>query len=650
MKKFLIKLLCFIISLSTMLALVGCKDNNEKGAFGELNSGFNVRYDVNDSSKPLMLAENGATKYKIVYPKVPNKAEALAVEELVYFLQEAFSIEFKVITDENASLDTNNYYISIGETTILKSLDGTDNEVERDFETLKQNGFTIANRGNTVFICSAFSPGTLTGVYDFLEKQVNLDILAYEEILIDKVNSKEIYDYGTFKYTPNAQFVYYSGSITYQYDSVWSYRMRTSPKSGYGGSYINGNILGLFSHTIGHEVLAKSKAENVQYFPDGTHFCLRNNGKNFDDPTGGYYKIASEVCTRIKNGSSQLFYELGMNDDVGKCKCEYCTEYYANHMEAEAYLDLLNYVGRRIREFSKENNINRTCYAMGLMYNLYETPPTKYDEETGKYVPIREDIYMDENAMVRWAPITSCFSHAWDDPNCSHNAKSYIQKIEGWASLTDNLALWTYGKCFQGAGPKLFFPDVSAIDGTADYFDKHNFLFVMIQNEASDKDGTFYELKEYLRRKMYYNSEYDFNALFEKFFEVFYKDAAPAMKEYYKLIMLNFNNISNKKGYGNCIGSYYNTHVYHDIGDWTYEVLINLEKSIKKAYELIENSNQSDEVKSKLRDRVASDAMMYQHFLYADYRAYFSTEEFNVRANTYKKHCEKYGIRNLANV
>ena len=77
---------------------------------------------------------------------------------------------------------------------------------------------------------------------------------------------------------------------------------------------------------------------------------------------------------------------------------------------------------------------------------------------------------------------------------------------------------------------------------------------------------------------------------------------------------------------------------------------MNLEKPINKAYELIENSNQSEEMKAKLRDRVATDAMMYQHFLYADFKTYFGTEEFNSRIAKYKADCEKYGIRNLANV
>ena len=648
MKKLLLKLICMVISVSVCLSLVACGTTEGRGSYGTIEEEFAIRYDATDSSKPLMLADNGVTKYKIVYPATSETAELLSVDELIYFFRESFGINFQAIPDDKASLDINNYYISVGDTSILRSLDDTDNEVPRDFNTLKEKGFTIANRGNTLFITGNQSNGTLCGVYEFLTKQINYDCIAYDELLFDVCDSKALYDFDTYMYTPNAQFVHFSGSPRYQYDSIWSHRMNLSQHSGMGGAGANGGLLGIYSHTIGQDVAPRNGYP--QFYPDGTHFCLRNNGKDPDDPTGGYYRIAEDVCNMVYSHDYSIFYELGMNDDVGKCKCEFCTPYYREHVDSEAYLDLLNYVGKRIREFSKEKGIKRKAYAMGLMYNLFETPPTTYDEATGEYIPLNENVYVDENVMARWAPISSCFSHHWNDPNCKLNSNTFGHKINGWASLTDNLGIWTYGKYFHGAGPKMYFPDLSAVQGIADYLEEHNFLLFFTQNEGIDDDNTFYELKDYIKGKMFYNNEYDINVLFEKFFTTFYKDAAPAMKEYYNLIIANFNEISLKKNYGNCIDCWYNQFIYHEVTDWTYEVLMNLEKPINKAYELIENSNQSEEMKAKLRDRVATDAMMYQHFLYADFKTYFGTEELNSRIAKYKADCEKYGIRNLANV
>ena len=655
MKKLFNKLLCVIIALSVSLSLVACgtKDGG-RTSVGEIVQEFGVRYDATDDSKPLMLVDKGVTKYKIVYPENINVAETMAMSELVIFLRESFGITFQTIPDNKASLDLNNYYISIGETSLIKSLDGTNDKVVRNYSELKETGFTIANRGNVVFICGAEYQGTITGTYAFLEKEVNFEQFAIDEIYVDKLDSKVIYDFENYSYTPNVQYTVITGGPLKGKDKVNSFRQHLAYDTGSGTDAMT-SVFGMgYGHTI-PEVFKPTDPEYKQFYPDGLHFCLTNQGKEFDDPTSGFEFLANYVVNNIASRHQQglvipKIYELGMNDDVGKCSCESCKVYYREHIDSEAYLNLLNHIAKKIKAYCDENGVTRKIVVQGLMYNLFETPPTKYDEATGTYVPLNENIYMHENAAARWTPISSCFSHAWNDPNCAHNSKTYIHKIEGWAALTDNLSLWSYGIYFQGAGGKMYFPDVGAIKGQADYFAEHPFIVARWETNLQDKDGTFYELKDYLRGKLFYDNRYDFDVLYNKFFENYYKAAAPAMKKYMDLTMANFNDISLRKGFGNCIDCWYNMFIYHDKGDWSYEVILALENVIKEAYALIEASDYDAETKAKLVDRVASDGLMYKHFLLSDFRTNYTKEELAIMDATYLAECEKAGVTNRAGV
>lgn len=647
-----------MLALTVCFSFVACGDEEDNGLVPEneiivpdgtlvdsavltLNK-LGVANDANDSSKQLMLAENGTSNYRIVVPDDISKAENLASSDLVRFVKESLGVTLKIVSDaEIGSTDNKQYLISIGNTTLLEEYGKTDATLVPKLDELKENGQLIANRGNLIFIAGANSSGVYSAMVTFIEKQLNFEQYSDDEYTIDKLDKQAVYNYGTFKYTPNVQFNLISGGVVNRSTSQERYRIRQIADNLNGGKDIaDQGLLGLYSHTIGKEILNKT---NRTFFPDGTHLCLTNEDAFEAMAQELFIKINALPATR----TDTITYELGMPDDFGKCNCARCTAYYKTHIDSEAYLDCLNYVAKRLKQHLKENNIKIKVYVMGLMYNLYEKPPVSYNEITEEYEPFNENIYVEDLLQIRVTPIGACQGHAWNDPRCTYNSQRTIHDINGWATLTPNLSLWNYGYIFHGIGGALFFPDIQAIEMLADYHEEHPFFLNRIQSSGTmDSDRPFSELADYLRGRMFYDNEYNFEVLYNKFFANYYKVAAPAMEKYLNITLSQFDIISDKKGYNGCIDSWFSAWAYDSMEDWPYDLLLVLDDCIKEAYELIENSNLDAETKAKLVDRVESDSLMHRTFIIGRYQSNYSKMDFDKMLAEFKEDCAKHGFSN----
>lgn len=658
MKKLLSKLLCLLLALTLCLTFVACGDEEDGGANpGEeiivpngtlvdsavvTLSKLGVANDAIDSSKQLMLAENGTSNYQIVIPENYSNAENNASLDLQRFVKESLGVTLKIVYDnEIGSTDNKQYLISIGKTTLLEEYSKTDELLKPNLDEIKENGQIIAIRGNLIFITGANNSGTYSAMVSFIEKELNFEQYAVDEYVIDKLDKQVVYNFGTFKYTPNVQFNLISGGVVNRSTVQERFRQRLCAESGNGGSDGNGgSLLGLYSHTIGTQILSKS---NKDYFPDGTHLCLTNED--------AFEAMAQELFRMIRSlpvsRTDTITYELGMPDDFGKCGCARCNAYYKTHIDSEAYLNCLNHVAKRLKEYLEETNSKIRVYVMGLMYNLYEKPPVSYNEITEEYEPFNEDIYVEDLLQIRYTPIASCQGHAWNDPRCDYNSQSTIHYVNGWASIAKNMSLWNYGYIFHGIGGALVFPDFQAVDMLAEYHEEHPFYLNRIQGSGTvEKDRPFSELKHYLLGKKFYDNEYNFDVLYNKFFANYYKVAAPAMEKYLNITLANFDAISDKKGYNGCIDSWFEAWRYDDAEDWPFELLIALDDCIKEAYELIENSNLDAKTKAILVDRVESDSLMHRTFLIGNYQSNFSATEYSEMLNDFHADCEKHGFSN----
>ena len=180
MKKKLKTLLSVILSFSTLFSAVGCQNQGSKDVSGGQNLGTNVTRSVytngvHDYTAPLTdkdFIKNGRCDYTLVVPEVTTTYLRTAQQELCYFFKKATGIDLKTTTDAGlGGHSANTKYISLGETSLLKSTD-----IDYSYETLNFDGGKIVTKDNNIYIIGGYDTGTLFAVYTFLNITFKVNI------------------------------------------------------------------------------------------------------------------------------------------------------------------------------------------------------------------------------------------------------------------------------------------------------------------------------------------------------------------------------------------------------------------------------------------------------------------------------------------
>ncbi len=113
-----------------------------------------------------------------------------AVEELINFFKESTGCELKVANDEKSQ----NVLFALGRTPLLKKANSS-----KDYSVLKEDGFFIVEKDETVFIDGNTDAAVLYGVYDFLETY--LGVRFFSNVTDSSFNFADGVAFAFFTYT-----------------------------------------------------------------------------------------------------------------------------------------------------------------------------------------------------------------------------------------------------------------------------------------------------------------------------------------------------------------------------------------------------------------------------------------------------------------
>ena len=133
-------------------------------AVKQFDKTFNENHVFSYKTTGTYMVQNGRTTYKVVVPEVETEAVSYAKSELSRFFKEATGIDLKFVKDTGLTHNDTNRYISLGDTSLYKSLNRND-----DIAALKKDGTKIFTKDKTVYIIGGKEGGVLNGVYDFLK-------------------------------------------------------------------------------------------------------------------------------------------------------------------------------------------------------------------------------------------------------------------------------------------------------------------------------------------------------------------------------------------------------------------------------------------------------------------------------------------------
>ena len=128
--------------------------------------------------KQIMLTRNGHTEYTVIQSDKATEPEKFAVEELTHFLGRVTGAAFPVMSESSFSGEGPGIYVGWTDYTVENGI-GSD--------TLGEEEWVIRTIGKDLVITGGRPRGTLFGIYEFLERQVECHWLdQYTEVIPSK--------------------------------------------------------------------------------------------------------------------------------------------------------------------------------------------------------------------------------------------------------------------------------------------------------------------------------------------------------------------------------------------------------------------------------------------------------------------------------
>ena len=156
-------------------------------------------------------------------------------------------------------------------------------------------------------------------------------------------------------------------------------------------------------------------------------------------------------------------------------------------------------------------------------------------------------------------------------------------------------------------------------------------------------NAPFQALQRYLFSKFYWSSNHEAETLMNNFFDAYYQEASPFMREYFDAIRLNTTLIGSKFDDKGCFVYHNDAGNYYDSKNWSFNLLQSYQNIIDKAYEAIESAGYSAEREEQLYWRIRADEMFVHTYYVYNYQSYFSADDYAALKARYLADNEKLG-------
>lgn len=659
MKKFSVSAILSATLSALLIMCQGCSKNPPEDIKKPSPIENNYAIDV-VTGETLMLVESRKSDYTILIPENAHNVEKKAAEELKNFVYEATAANIRIAKDSEMSVTANSKVILLGDTSYST-------KVVAEYAQLGDSGFIMDISGNNIILKGATPEGSLYSVYEFLSQELNFEAYAIDEYYIDKVADVKV---TKFDNTPQVAAIDYRQPGWGISSDDRAERMRLIKPNAIGES-VYGKDWGVAAHSIAWYVYPDvCQGEQYEDWFGNGHICMTVGDKKNPDGTlkyeedplidflvNGTPENPNCLINTIIGNQTARFWELGHPDDGNSCHCETCEEGREKWGGISGiYMRWINKVGQKIESEFEKRGIQREITLMGLMYNAYQDAPATISadgtitlngtaSEEEKNAQILSKRTGNVKTTVRYAPISACYAHSFDDPQCEINSRgNYKDTLKKWKYICGDNKLFFYGYNAEFYDYVFFFNDMAYMNKQYKLLSDVGVYSVYENTISGNRNGPFMAMKVYLKSKLMWNPDLDVRNLVENFYDNYFKAASPYMKELYDGVRLHFAELSvtlNSNGcYGfNKIGAY-----YMEPANWPVNLLFQFQKSVDKAMNALKNAGYDQETYEKIYWRIKADEVFMTHWYVNNYSNAFSSEEFDALQKDFKATCDHLGI------
>ena len=612
------KILLVVVSLLLVAGIVTTiillTDSNEQQTTVPTDN-FNTTED--DPDTDIYLFNEGASPYSIVIPEEASGDIVFAANELVNFFQEATGYVLPVIEDTDLTFNPDDYYLSIGNTTIQAGSDVSVTYEEYGLDTLK-----LVRKGNTIIMAGSNDKGAMYAMYEFLERTFNLETYAIDEWYIDtEVETAFIKDFdvleiplfprrsvGLFPYTINETFRNRMRQEFYSTDWIyWSHsHFRILPKEIYFEEHPD------------------------WYSPDGTQLCLTN-----DEMRAEFTRVVIEL---MKEHPEYSYIMLGQEDINTFCTCPDCQELVDQYKESGVMMHFVNKVADDVQAYIDEYEPGRIFFLGTFGYHKTQIAPAILNDD-GVYEPIDDTVLPRDNVMVMVAPIRACNSHDYYS-ECNRETE---QVLRSWDAVAhDHMFVWMYNKVFG----QYFLPfnNFSTLVDNYQILADMGVSFVYHQGNKETEAGGLQEMMSYVEAKLMWDNNQNPDELASDFIEHYYKDAAPHFQEYYDLIRMTYTIWETRDGKHAYNSGSISLETYNS-NYWTRDYLDSLYNLFDEMLESIAHYEETDpELFETLTLRIKKERLTVQIMYLEFYFDEFTYDEASEMIDDFEYVCSRFGI------
>ena len=614
--KILIFLLALVLTVSAFAC--GCNSSGEKP--GE-NGGGSVNPPVVYTDKELV--KNGASEYKIVIPAAASNKEELAASEFNDIFALSTGFELPVINDAGLTYSKNDKYILIGLNSLSESLG-----IKPERSELGEQGYIVKTIDSSVVITGATKNGfgTLYGVYEFMSYQVDFECYAEDETFVEqyrdcKLVSVDIKDKPDIEnvivcgdaYVSNMQFQYRNRFVSLTNDLFVG---RTTP---YHSSFFY----------LPKETYAKDHPKWYSDAQDQICYYAHGDEKEYKALVDTLFDILVDV---VKENENIQHIGFNIEDTTTFCTCATCTakKLQYNGANSAGCIILMNNISKRFEEARKTDDALKDRILDFCFFAYKETflAPARYDEATGKYVPVANEVVCRDDVY----PFVCTFNANRAETLTSSKNASAKATIDAWGALSDHIAFWTYTENYNDyLAPR---DCITMMQENYKYISSFNPIFYKEESQGVNYNGTGFQcMKYWLQYKTAWNVNVNTDALIDEYFDHYFQDAKEPMMKFYNSYTTHLRRLAEEQNYS----QFDNLNILKP-ERFSYGLLNGWLEYINEAYAKIDYlKNENPAQYQKLKKRIAIESVTVNYSIISLYGNNFSTDELRSRVESFKE-------------
>ncbi len=434
----------------------------------------------------LLLANAGASSYRIVLPAFPTVSEQKAGQVLQKYLLEISGTALPVIS---ASASVSDYEILIGQNERLGEIGAGIN-----FNTLDEDGFLIRTIGNRLVIAGGSDKGALYGVYSFLETYLGCRMYSPTVKIIPKKSSINL---GAISDLQIPVFKFRDTHYKVAWDTEYS-DWHKQDHDAKGGKPDWGRFVHTYAELVPPDIYFASHPEYYSLVKGKrlpTQLCLSNTE---------VFEIAVQSLRKlIAQNPAARYWSVSQNDNHDYCTCEKCKG--IDDREGSPSGSIVSFANKVAEQFP-DKIISTLAY------------------EYGRHAPKNLKPLDNVNIMLcsieafRHKPLTE-----------DSNSASFVKDVEDWGKIAKDIIVWDYVIQF----PNLIspFPNLHVLQPNIQFFAKHG-VNAMFEQGNREVGGEFAALRTYLICKLLWNPDQNVDSLMNDFLNGYYGAAGKHIRQY----------------------------------------------------------------------------------------------------------------------